>query len=263
MLIGSRSQPRPPGPQSHRLSRTPVTDSGRCGRGSRGRLAGARGDGQPGPAGSPRARGAAAADPAGARAVRTPGQVCRGGEPRAAPGRASPGVGPTRQPTRAPRRPLSVPQPACPAAAPAPTAEPRAPGAACRGGARARSTGLTSPPALLRGAGAAALRLTCSGGRGRGPGRLCPCARAPPGAPGRGPRRSRRRDPGRPSPLPQLGCLRGEGPRSLPGLLAGLRSQNERRARLGEKTREQDVRSPHSFVLCFIHSSQGAPSPIP
>lgn len=54
----------------------------------------------------------------------------------------------------------------------------RAPGPACRGGAGAQSRGLTSPPGL-RGVGARAQRLTCSGGGEAGLGvQLCPCARA-------------------------------------------------------------------------------------
>ena len=90
MLIGSRSQPRPPRPPSHRLSRTPVRDSGRCGRGSRGRLAGSGGDGQlrlAGRSAIPRGRGYGPRSGLG-RADRGPG-VPRP-EPRAPPGRAWP-----------------------------------------------------------------------------------------------------------------------------------------------------------------------------
>lgn len=57
---------------------------------------------------------------------------------------------------------------------------PRAAGAACRGGAGARSRGLTSLPGQLGGGvGAAARRLTCSGGGEASLGLLlCPCAPA-------------------------------------------------------------------------------------
>lgn len=141
--------------------------------------------------------GRASRDPAG-QWVRTPqrlwlcgrpGRCARGQSPELRLDAPRPGVGPPRQPSPEPRRPLCLSQPACPTVGPASTAESRAPGAACRGGAGARSRGLTSPPGL-RGVGATALRLTCSGGGEPGLGlRFCPCAPAAGG--GRGEDRPR------------------------------------------------------------------------
>lgn len=183
MLIGSRSQPRPPRPPSHRLSRTPVRDSGRCGRGSRGRLAGSGGDGQLRLAGCPaipRGRGCGSRSGLG-RADRGAG-VPRP-QPRAPPGRASScrraaGGSPVKclaassacRSRRVPQRDRLPPR----------SRGPRAAGAACRGGAGARSRGLTSLPGQLGGGvGAAARRLTCSGGGEASLGLLlCPCAPA-------------------------------------------------------------------------------------
>lgn len=91
------------------------------------------------------------------------GQVCRGRSPEFCLNTLLPDVRPLQEPTGAPCCPLCLLQPACPAAGPAAAAKPLAPGAAGRGGAGARSRGLTSPPGLL-GVGTAAVRLTCSGG---------------------------------------------------------------------------------------------------
>lgn len=108
--------------------------------------------------------------------MRPVGQVCRGGSPEFRLNAPLPDVRPLQEPTGAPCCPLCLLQPACPAAGPAAAAKPLAPGAAGRGGAGARSRGLTSPPGLL-GVGTAAVRLTCSGGGEQGV-QLCPCARA-------------------------------------------------------------------------------------
>lgn len=97
--------------------------------------------------------GRASRDPAG-QWVRTPqrlwlcgrpGRCARGQSPELRLDAPRPGIGPPRQPSPEPRRPLCLSQPACPTVGPASTAESRAPGAACRGGAGARSRGLTSP----------------------------------------------------------------------------------------------------------------------
>lgn len=169
MLIGSRSQPRPPRPPSHRLSRTPVRDSGRCGRGSRGRLAGSGGDGQLRLAGCPaipRGRGCGSRSGLG-RADRGAG-VPRP-QPRAPPGRASScrraaGGSPVKclaassacRSRRVPQRDRLPPR----------SRGPRAAGAACRGGAGARSRGLTSLPGQLGGGGGRGSAAHLQWGRG-------------------------------------------------------------------------------------------------
>lgn len=180
MLIGSRSQPRPPKPQPHRLFRTPVKDCGRCGRSSPGRLAGLGRDGQLRLAERP-------AIPRGSGCG-----LCWGC------GSADSGAGvPWQEHGAPPDAPRCCWRRAAAAAylsallssvlAAAGVSRNRtsfhrgvaAPSAAGGGGAEARSRGLTSPPGL-RGVGTAAPRLTCNGGGEAGLGvQLCPCAPAP------------------------------------------------------------------------------------
>lgn len=170
LLIGSRSRPGPPGPPSHRLRRTPVRDSGRCGRGNRGRLAGSVGDGQLRPAGRPAIPPGSGCGPRSGLGCAD----CRAGVRRQEPvfrlDASRPGVRPPRQPSRAPRRLLCLSQPPCPAAAPASTAESRAPGGCLQGRGRSavQRPDVTPGAAGGGGRGSAAHLQWGRGGRARG-----------------------------------------------------------------------------------------------
>lgn len=167
MLIGSRYRPRPTGSQSHRLALTPVRDSGRCGWGSSGRLAGSGGrwTAETGSRAIPRGRGRRPCWGVRAALVRagwTVGQVCRSRSHQLPLVTSLYCVGPPLQPTRAFCGPLAcrshwvsqrdrLSQRNCrPLELPA---------------GRGRSAVLRPDVTLeLQGVGAAALRLTCSGG---------------------------------------------------------------------------------------------------
>lgn len=147
MLIGSRSRPRPTGSRSHRLALMPVRDAGRCGRGSGGRLASLGGDGQLRLTGSP---AIARADPAGVYALRWSGlggwgwggrwgRCVTAEAPRLPPIASRCSVWTPLQPIRAFCGPSACRSHRVPQRGPAATEDSPAPGAACRGGAGARS----------------------------------------------------------------------------------------------------------------------------
>lgn len=150
MLIGSRFRPRPTGSRSHRLALMPVRDAGRCGRGSGGRLASLGGDGQLRLTGSPAiARGCERRPCWGVRAALvgagglgvgwTVGQVCHSRSPRLPPIASRCSVRTPLQPIRAFCGPSACRSHRVPQQGPAATEDSPAPGAACRGGAGARS----------------------------------------------------------------------------------------------------------------------------
>lgn len=280
MLIGSRSQPRPPKPQSHRLALTPVIGSGRCGWSSGTRLAGSCVDGQLRLAGRPAIpRGGGCGPRGGPRAALTPAVGPRGRWAAAGGCRSDCRLLVLASGSRRCRSTFE--RPVAPSACGSrhlPQRDGFHRGVAVRqrclqGRGGARSRGLTSPPGL-RGVGAAALRLTCSGGGNAGEGAAPPMRTRFAWAPA-----ALHAAASVPTPAPAPGGLCRDrlraGPRTrssrvavlvlagrealLPSLQARLRFQkNEKRTDLGEKTWKK-LYSPHSFTrsfaLSFIHQS--------